>query len=122
MRRLKCGGSEVGYVDEMKGRLALRLRVAALLGVVADDLDGQGHGEGQPDAEDDALQRVVLEGLAADVADQRAVDTPTDGGDAGEGGEAAQRIANRAHRQRDSRAPAGDVAGHHEDQSASLLQ
>ena len=71
---------------------------------VPEKLDRAGDGQRQAEAEKDAFERLLLEGRAAEVADERRVGGPRDRGDAVVEAEGRQRVANGSRRERYRRA------------------
>ena len=86
-----------------------------------DHLDQRRDAERDAEPEAEALERLLLEGLAADVADHRRVGPPRERGDGVEEGELAQLVADGAGGERDRGARAGDVAADDEDRAAAVL-
>src|SRR5882724_12341302 len=62
----------------------------------ADDLDDGADGDRGAEGDDEPRPRVVLEGLAADAADEERVERPDDGGHRGRGDEAPARVPGDA--------------------------
>ncbi len=86
-----------------------------------DELDPAGDREGDPEREQQALPRLRLERVAADVAEQRGVERPGRGGDRIEEDEAAPRVAERPAAERHHGAAGGNEACDHDQLAAALL-
>ena len=87
----------------------------------ADELDRAGDGEGDRERKQQALPRLRLECVAADVAEQRRVQRPARSGDRVEEDEAPPRVAERPPAERHHGASRGDEARDHDQLAAALL-
>ena len=85
-----------GYGEAVIPALQQADRRKAAGAQVAHELDHRGDAQRKPEAEDQALPRLLLERRAAEVADQRGVDAPGERGEAVEGRERPQRVADGA--------------------------
>src|SRR4029079_2128904 len=94
---------------------------AALPPVPADELDRARDREGDCEREQQALPRLRLEGVPAEVAEQRRVEGPGRGGDRIEEDEAAPRVAERSAAERHHGAAGRDEACDHDQLATALL-
>ena len=83
-------------------------------GIADDDIE--------PEAEKHALEWLVLEGRAAEVADEGRIRGPRSSGDAVERGEGRQRMVNGSRGERYRCAAAWDVPGHNDHRASPLRE